>query len=76
MNKVHESKHPVKEHLISYLRDRLKEHGMMISEESLAFTAERYALKIMKNPRLNAYKLIEDDVAKLTEILRQVNAPH
>ena len=73
MNIVHENKYPVREHLISYLRDRLEAHGMMISEESLAFTAERYASKIMMNPRLNAYKLIEDDIARLTEILKQVN---
>ena len=58
MNEIHER--PVREHLVSYLRDRLSENGMMITEESLEFTAERYAAMIISNPELDAGKLIEE----------------
>ena len=74
MNKVHENKHPVREHLVSYLRDRLSENGMMITQESLEFTAERYAAMIISNPELDARILIEEDIDNVKAILAKVNS--
>ena len=74
MNKVHENKHPVREHLVSYLRDRLSENGMMITQESLEFTAERYAAMIISNPELDARKLIEEDIGNVKIILDRLNS--
>lgn|GEM_PF-3559523 len=74
MKEIHKS--PVREHLISYLRDRLAENGMMITEESLEFTAERYAATIISNPELNASDLIDEDITKVKELLDRINTPH
>lgn len=74
MKVIHKS--PVREHLISYLRDRLAENGMMITEESLEFTAERYAATIISNPELNASDLIDEDITKVKELLDRINTPH
>lgn len=74
MNKVHENRHPVREHLISYLRDRLSENGMTITQESLEFTAERYAAMIISNPELDERKLIEGDIADIKDILERVKS--
>jgi len=76
MNTVHENKSPDREHLISFLRGRLAENGMMITEESLEFTAERYAAAIMSNPSLNESILIDRDISKVKELLERINAPH
>ena len=73
MKEIHKS--PVREHLISYLRDQLAENGMMITEESLEFTAERYAATIISNPELNASDLIDEDITKVKELLERINAP-
>ena len=59
MNKVHKNKRPDRECLVSFLRERLAENGMMITEESLEFTAERYAAMIMSNPRIDLSILID-----------------
>ncbi|MBP0970297.1 MAG: hypothetical protein J5744_09145 [Oscillospiraceae bacterium] len=72
MNEIHER--PVREHLVSYLRDRLSENGMMITEESLEFTAERYAAMIISNPELDAGKLIEEDIGNVKDILERVRS--
>ena len=74
MKTIHEKENPVREHLVSYLRDRLSENGMMITEESLEFTAERYAAMIMSNPELDAGKLIEEDIDNVKAILAKVNS--
>ena len=74
MNEIHKS--PVREHLVSYLRDRLSENGMMITEESLEFTAERYAAMIISNPELDAGKLIEEDIDNVNAILAKVNSSY
>lgn len=74
MKEIHNS--PVREHLVSYLRDRLAENGMMITEESLEFTAERYAATIISNPELNASDLIDEDITKVKELLDRINTPH
>ena len=76
MNTVHENKSPDREHLISFLRGRLAENGMMITEESLEFTAERYAAKIMSNPELDASILIDEDIRKVKELLDRINKSH
>ena len=76
MNKVHENKSPDRDHMVSFLRDRLAENGMMITEESLEFTAERYAAKIMSNPELDASILIDEDIRKVKELLDRINTPH
>ena len=72
MNEIHER--PVREHLVSYLRDRLSENGMMITEESLEFTAERYAAMIISNPELDARMLIEEDIGNVKDILERVRS--
>lgn len=72
MNEIHER--PVREHLVSYLRDRLSENGMMITQESLEFTAERYAAMIISNPELDAGKLIEEDIGNVKDILERVRS--
>ena len=76
MNTIHENKCPDMEHLISFLRGRLAENGMMITEESLEFTAERYASMIMSNPDLDESILIDRDISKVKELLERINAPH
>ena len=72
MKEIHKS--PVREHLISFLRNRLAENGMMITEESLEYTAERYAAMIISNPELDAGKLIEEDIGNVKAILAKVNS--
>ena len=74
MNTIHENKSPDKEHLVSFLRGRLAENGMMITEESLKFTAERYAAMIMSNPNLDASMLIDMDISNVKELLGRINA--
>ena len=76
MNTVHENKSPDREHLISFLRGRLAENGMMITEESLEFTAERYAAMIMSNPEMDASILIDKDIAEVKELLDRINTTH
>ena len=73
MKEIHKS--PVREHLISCLRNRLAENRLMITEESLEFTAERYAAIIRSNPELNASILIDEDITKVKELLERINAP-
>ena len=74
MKTIHKKESPVREHLISYLRNRLAENGMMITQESLEFTAERYAAMIISNPELDARILIEEDIDNLKAILAKVNS--
>lgn len=64
----------VKTNLIQFVRQRLSEHGMAITEESLEFTAERYAKKIMDNPELTVSMLVDDDIAELERILEEVHS--
>lgn len=73
MNTVHENKSPDREHLISFLRGRLAENGMMITEESLEFTAERYAATIISNPELDVSILIDKDIAEVKKLLERIN---
>ena len=63
----------VKNHLIEYIRQRLAEHDLFVSDENLEFTAERYAWLIMDDPKLSVSKLLDYDIAKLKGILREVN---
>lgn len=74
MKEIHKS--PAREHLISCLRNRLAENRMMITEESLEFTAKRYAAMIMSNPELDARKLIEEDIDNVKAILAKVNSSY
>ena len=74
MKTIHEKENPVRENLISFLRNRLAENGMMITEESLEYTAERYAAMIISNPELDAGKLIEEDIGNVKAILAKVNS--
>ena len=62
----------VKINLIEFISQRLSEHGMAISAESLEYTAERYAGKIIENPKLSVLKLIDDDIAELERILKEI----
>ena len=77
MNRIHknenQTKNDVREHLISYLRNRLTDHSLLLTEETLADTAERYASMITNNPKLNAAKLLDKDITKITELLRSIN---
>ena len=59
----------VKNHLIEYIRQRLAEHDLFISEESLEFTAERYAWLIMDDPTLSVSKLLDEDISRLKGVL-------
>ena len=65
----------VKNHLVELIRLRLAEHDLFISDETLEFTAERYAWQIMDNPTLSVSKLLDHDIAKLQGILKEVNTP-
>ena len=76
MNKVHENESPDREHMVSFLRGRLAENGMMITEESLKFTAERYAATIMSNPDLDESILIDRDISKVKELLGRIRTPY
>ena len=76
MKTVHKYKGPANKQLTSFLRSKLSENGMIISEESLVFTAERYASKIMSNPNLDASSLIDEDIKKVKKLLKQINQPH
>ncbi len=71
MNKTH--RNTVKDHMVSSLRNRLSEHGMTLTEETLEFTAERYAAMIMEDPKLNASELIDKDIANVKELLDRIN---
>ena len=77
MNRIHknenQTKNDVREHLVSYLRNRLTDHSLFLTEETLADTAERYASMIINNPKLNAAKLLDKDITKITELLRSIN---
>ena len=64
----------VKNNLIDYIRQRLAEHEMFISGESLEYTAERYAKKIMDNPGLTISKLVDDDITELERILEEIHS--
>lgn len=63
----------VKNHLIEYIRQRLAEHDLFVSDENLEFTAERYAWLIMDDPKLSVAKQLDYDIARLKGILREVN---
>ncbi|MBO4393605.1 MAG: hypothetical protein J5800_04605 [Spirochaetales bacterium] len=65
----------VKKHLIELIRQRLAEHDLFISDETLEYTAERYAWLIMDNPTLSVSKLLDQDILKLQGILKEVNTP-
>ena len=65
----------VKKHLIELIRQRLAEHDLFISNETLEYTAERYAWLIMDNPTLSVSKLLDHDISKLQGILKEVNTP-
>ncbi len=63
----------VKNHLIEYIRQKLAEHDLFVSDENLEFTAERYAWLIMDDPKLSVARLLDYDIARLKGILREVN---
>ena len=65
----------VKNHLVELIRQRLAEHDLFISDETLEYTAERYAWQIMDNPTLSVSKLLDRDISKLQGILKEVNTP-
>ena len=65
----------VKNHLVELIRQRLAEHDLFISDETLEYTAERYAWLIMDNPTLSVSKLLDRDISKLQGILKEVNTP-
>ena len=65
----------VKNHLVELIRKRLAEHDLFISDETLEYTAERYAWQIMDNPTLSVSKLLDRDISKLQGILKEVNTP-
>ena len=69
-----EMMHDMKTNLIEFVRQRLSEHGMAITEESLEFTAERYAKKNMDNPELTVSKLVNDDITELEKILEEIHS--
>ena len=73
MNNTHKKENPVKEHLIESLRQKLDEHGLILMEETLAFTAERYAFMIMSNPKLNASQLLEKDVDRILGLVYRID---
>ena len=73
MKNIHKKGNPVKEHLIAVLRSRLEEKGLMLTEETLTFTAERYAFMIMSNPKLNASRLLEKDVDRILELVYRID---
>lgn len=62
----------VKSNLIDFIRQRLAEHKMLISEESLEFTAERYAHMIAADPDLCVSKLLDEDIVRLIQILHEI----
>lgn len=64
----------VKSNLIDFIRQRLAEHKMLISEESLEFTAERYALRIIENPELTVSKLLDEDIHELERLLDEIHS--
>lgn len=64
----------VKSNLIDFIRQRLAEHKMFISEESLEYTAERYALSIMENPKLTVSKLLDEDILELERLLDEIHS--
>lgn len=63
----------VRKHLIGLIRQRLTENGLYISEESLEYTAERYAWMIMEKPNLSVSKLLDRDIERLRGILKEVD---
>ena len=63
----------VRKHLIGLIRQRLAENGLSISDESLEYTAERYAWMIMDRPSLSVSKLLDRDIARLRGILKEVD---
>jgi hypothetical protein len=67
MNKTH--RNTVRDHMVSSLREKLSAQGIMLTEETLEFTAERYAAMIISNPELSASALIEEDITKVKELL-------
>ena len=64
----------VKSNLIDFIRQRLAEHKMLISEESLKFTAERYALRIIESPELTVSKLLDEDIHELERLLDEIHS--
>ena len=59
----------VKNHLVSTIRQRLAEQDLFISEESLEFTAERYAWMVMDDPELSISELLDHDIVIIKKIL-------
>lgn len=64
----------VKNHLMELIRQRLAEHDLFISDETLEFTAERYAWLIMDDPKLSVSKLLDFDIARLKGILKEADS--
>lgn len=64
----------VKNNMIDFIRQRLAEHEMFISGESLEYTAERYALSILENPRLTVSKLLDEDIENLERLLNEIHS--
>ena len=62
----------VKNHLIELIRQRLAEHDLFISDESLEFTAERYAWQIMEDPKTSVAELLDSEIVRLKRILLEV----
>ena len=62
----------VKDHLISFIRQRLSEHDMLLTDDTLEYTAERYAWLALENPKLSVSELLDYDIAKLKRILQEV----
>ncbi len=46
---------------------------MMLTEETLEFTAERYARRIMHDPDLTAAQLVDEDISRLKAIQETMN---
>ena len=62
----------VKNNLVAFIRHRLAEHGMFISDNSLEYTAERYAHMIAADPDLCVSKLLDEDIVRLIQILHEI----
>ncbi len=63
----------LKDQCLSVLERKLSEQGMMLSEETLEFTAERYARRIMHDPDLTAAQLVDEDITRLKTIQETIN---
>lgn len=72
MKGFHMEGNAVKKDLVAFIRQRLAEHGMFISDDSLEYTAERYAHMIAADPNLCVSKLLDEDIVRLIQILHEI----